>query len=177
MPEVKVKGFTLVEMMMTVAVLLVFLTLALPTFNDLLQRQRMSAHVDVLRTDLQLAKELAQSPALSGGNGVSLCRSADGIACTGASWNQGWIVFIDGGILGVVDGGDTRERVRGPLSGGVTLDYLSNDPNAFIYFESGSANTTAGRTFTFCKKGEKGRILRVEVTGYITSSETLSTCP
>jgi type IV fimbrial biogenesis protein FimT len=52
-------GFTVVEMMVVVVVVAVLLTLAVPSFSDMLARQRLAAAGTELASDLQLARSEA----------------------------------------------------------------------------------------------------------------------
>jgi len=51
-------------------------------------------------------------------------------SCTGADWNNGWIVFVDAGDPGLVDGADEIISAVKGLPGG--MDLSSTDP--FIQF-------------------------------------------
>ena len=48
----RVRGLTLVELMITIAVLAVLATLAVPAFNDHLARRRVEGSAQVLRLSL-----------------------------------------------------------------------------------------------------------------------------
>ena len=86
------RGFTLVETVLTTAVLAVLAALTLPAFGALLERQRASAAMGALSAQMQLARMAAityRSPAV-------LCPSSDGETCDGGTdWSGGWILFLD----------------------------------------------------------------------------------
>lgn len=52
-------GFTLVELLVTLAVLAILLALAVPSFNDLIDRSRLTSAADTLYADLQFARSEA----------------------------------------------------------------------------------------------------------------------
>ena len=54
-----VRGFTLIELMVTVAVLAIVLTIAVPSFSNLIQSSRTNALVNELNGTLQIARSEA----------------------------------------------------------------------------------------------------------------------
>ncbi|MFO1224796.1 MAG: GspH/FimT family pseudopilin [Burkholderiaceae bacterium] len=93
------RGLTLIEMMVTVSVLIILLAVGVPSFRDLIDRNRIAAEVNSLISDLQFAR----SEAIRQGLPVIVCASSDGTGCSGNNtWHGGWIVFTD------VDGSGTK---------------------------------------------------------------------
>lgn len=87
-----VKGFTLLELMVTLAVLVVTLTLGVPAFAGLQQRARTASAFHLLTTSLATAR----LSAVKHGEAVSICPSSDGQTCRdGVVWDDGWILFAD----------------------------------------------------------------------------------
>lgn len=86
------RGFTLVELMVTVAVAGVLLAIAVPSFTDLMRNNRSLAAAN----ELVSALNAARAEAVKRGTRVSLCPSANGTSCSGTAWQTGWIVFVDG---------------------------------------------------------------------------------
>jgi type IV fimbrial biogenesis protein FimT len=88
----KQRGFTLVELMMTLVIASIVLTLAVPSFRDLIQNNRITGQVNEMVT----AFNLARMEAIRRGSPVSVCASTDQASCSGANnWATGWIVFTD----------------------------------------------------------------------------------
>ncbi|WP_006788250.1 GspH/FimT family pseudopilin [Thiorhodospira sibirica] len=87
----KTNGFTLVELMVTVAVAAILLTVAIPGFDALMQEQRAATQSNHLLTALNLAR----SEAVKRGARVSACPSSNGTACSGSDWTVGWMVYTD----------------------------------------------------------------------------------
>jgi len=87
------RGFTLIEMVSTMAVVAILGTLAVPSLRTFLQNAERAAAVNGFFHSLFLAR----SEAIKRGHVVSLCRSADGQRCAtrSAQWTDGWIVFAN----------------------------------------------------------------------------------
>jgi type IV fimbrial biogenesis protein FimT len=85
-------GFTLVELMITLAVGIIILTIGIPAFNNVMTSNQTSAYTN----DLVSALRLARSEAIKRGEGVTVCASnAAYTACNSTNWQNGWLVFTD----------------------------------------------------------------------------------
>lgn len=85
-------GFTLIEMLMTIAVLAVLCTLAMPSYGKLIGR----THVRTARDALNGALNQARLAAVDRRTQVVICPSADQRQCDRTTqWQHGWIVFAD----------------------------------------------------------------------------------
>jgi type IV fimbrial biogenesis protein FimT len=86
------RGFTLIEMLVALAIVAVALSLAIPAFSKGPQAARAVSAEGRLLLSLQQALQRA---ALTGKRAV-LCPSADGRECrTSPDWSRGWIAFLD----------------------------------------------------------------------------------
>ncbi|MES5815656.1 GspH/FimT family pseudopilin [Pseudoxanthomonas sp. Soil82] len=131
MPSTRQSGFTLVELMIAVAVVAVLMGLALPSFQASLRSNRVVTTSNELLASLSLAR----TEAIRGLGPAGICASADGATCAGTTdWASGWIVWRDdraaGGVVvrTVVRYIQPKERMA--ITG----------PNAGVQF------TTQGRT-------------------------------
>lgn len=100
-------GFTLVELMATLAVLAILLGLAVPAFGTITERSREADALYRLTTSMALAR----ISAVRLGTPVTACPSSDGLTCRGDSdWSHGWIVYAD------------PQRTPNPLDAGKVLE-------------------------------------------------------
>lgn len=139
-------GFTLIELMVTLGVALILMTIAVPTFRDLVIRNRLTVYTN----DLIGAINYARSEAIKRGQSVTLCKSSSGTDCTttGSQWENGWIVFVDADADGSLDAGETLLRVWPALPSPYTLRPNNNFTNRLRYDERGAANNIG--SFAVC---------------------------
>lgn len=96
-PHPRSAGFTLIELMVTIAVVAVLLGLAVPAFTDVVRRSRIANQTNSVVGALQYAR----GESATRGIPVSICAAnADRTACVTASesatnWTNGWIIFTD----------------------------------------------------------------------------------
>lgn len=83
-------GFSLIELMVTVAVLAILVAIGLPSFQSSMRSNRLATATNELIASINLTRtEAVRNP-----NGAAMCASSDGSAC-GGNWQDGWIVWID----------------------------------------------------------------------------------
>jgi type IV fimbrial biogenesis protein FimT len=93
------KGFTLVELMVTLTIAAILLMVAVPSFTQMIASSAVSSNVNSFLADMRYAR----SEAIRRGSEVALCRVTDPDAtnptCLSAQgtdgWVTGWIVFED----------------------------------------------------------------------------------
>lgn len=83
-------GFTLVELMVVVALIAVLATLAVPSWRALQTRNAIRSLVN----DYTLSLYFARSEAVRLNTPVTLCPSNDGATCTDSALENGWVVFV-----------------------------------------------------------------------------------
>jgi type IV fimbrial biogenesis protein FimT len=84
-------GFTLMELLMTIAIAAIVATIAIPSFQYVTNSNRVAGEVNGLLGDLQFAR----AEAIKEGQPVTVCLSKGGTTCdtTGSAWQSGWIVY------------------------------------------------------------------------------------
>ncbi|MDZ7789482.1 MAG: GspH/FimT family pseudopilin [Xanthomonadales bacterium] len=146
MPDRKARGFTVIELMITIAVLAVILTVAVPSFGRFVEQQKLTATANHLVTHLQFAR----SQAISHNTLVAACPSNDGLTCTGGNrWEDGWIVYLDPEKAGQPDQPEDVLRV---VQGNPELDMHSGGRYRVRFKGSGVAYGT-NLTIRVCSRG------------------------
>lgn len=149
----------MIELIVTMVVAAIVLTLGVPSFRELINNNRLTSGANEFVTALNLAR----SEAIKRSVRVTVCKSADGTTCTtGGGYQQGWIVFVDPNGNATVDAGEPVIRAYGALSGGLTLLGGTDVANSISYVAAGVAQRTGGiplsanpadTTLTLCKTG------------------------
>ncbi|MDQ2068804.1 GspH/FimT family pseudopilin [Natronospira bacteriovora] len=113
------RGITLLELIITLAVVGILIGLATPSFRAMIQNNRITTQVNEFVT----AVNMARSEAVRRGDPVTLCSSEDGQSCTGQDdWAIGWIVLGQD-----TDGNDEVLRVWRAPSGQPVMAEQDNE--------------------------------------------------
>lgn len=161
------RGFTLVELLVVLAVGAILLAIAVPGYAFLVNGSKLTA----VTNDLVSALHLARSEAIKRGKRVTVCKTSNAMAAipscdTTARWNDGWLVFVDGGTKGVIDSSDTLLLVRGDISNEASIT-TSNFSNFISYLSTGvsqGSNELANGTIRICVAGTRRDII-INTTG------------
>ncbi|MDD2863747.1 MAG: GspH/FimT family pseudopilin [Methylococcales bacterium] len=155
------KGFTFIELMITVAIISIMLTVGLPSFKSTVASNRLTSTTNEIISALQLAK----SEAIKQHKTVVIRKKNN-------NWANGWEVFVDDLIENkIFDSGETVLVVSTFDSLNSTVNIVSTYPNYISFTATGRAN--AGH-FTFCS-GKDYRSIIIAMTGRIRTS-TITSC-
>jgi type IV fimbrial biogenesis protein FimT len=141
-------GFSLVELMVTVAIATILASLAVPSFRTMLVGRTVESTADTLVSDIRFAR----SEAIKRTTKVTICASSNGTSCTGtgALWKSGWIVFVDdgtGGTDGAVDTGDVVLRVQDAVTGITSIAATDGSSRSFFVFQATGWSQAASQSF------------------------------
>lgn len=169
-PTAAARGFTLIELMVGITILVIVLGIGVPSFTQTLRKNRLATQVN----DFVTALNLARSEANKRGVRVTLCPSNSAQNdCSGATdWRTGWIAFTDAtGSAGVVDTDDRILQVW-PASGNEFT--FTPNPSTLTNVGFRSLDAVAAASFSIYKSGctgENKREVSVALTGRISLSK------
>ena len=149
-----VAGFTLVELMVTCAVIGILAVVGLPAMNWMINAGRLQGHA----SDISAALQMARSEAVRRNASISVCGSSNGTACDGNWANLITVVASSNEVLQVTP-------VRPPVQ-------LSASANSITYRANGF---TTGSSFTVCiptdSPRQNRRILSVTAAGKVSTAK------
>lgn len=172
------QGFSLIELMVTLSIAAITLSLGIPSFRQATQDSYMSNKINELVADINLTRNEAIKRATT----VTICSRATNTSCGGKddAWKNGWLVFVDDDGNGALDPGEIPNilRVHDELP---KLTHLYFSRNSITYNGTGFSVATVSSelliptgTFTFCdNRGNtkrKGRV--VNTTGRVREAIT-----
>lgn len=129
--------------MVTVAVATILLAVAVPSFQDVMRRNRLAAATN----DFLSSVYYTRSEAIKEDKRAIMCASSDGSSC-GGSWNDGWIVVVDSNQNNSVDSADKLVLVREAPSSGVSIAGSDNVADSIAYMPTGRLRTSGDGTIT-----------------------------
>lgn len=156
-------GFSLIELMVVLAILSILLAVSLPNFRDMIESNSTNSQAKLFLTTLNLAR----SEAIKRGGNVAICASDDGADCDEDEWEEGWIVFVDvngdaNGQAGSVDAGDVVIRVFDSV-GSSNVTTFTGD--LFEYNNLGFSATGGTQTLLICPASDNAANARSIVIG------------
>ncbi len=152
----KNSGFTLIELMIVLAVVAVLATVGLPSLTDFIKNDRLAGQINTLVGHLALAR----SEAVKRHVPVIICSSNNQATCSG-TWDDGWIVFSDIDASGSFTTGDELLRVQAGLEGG---NQLRSSAGAIITYDSRGFTPDSSGSFALCDDRGSDYVKSISIT-------------
>ncbi|HEV7813644.1 MAG TPA: Tfp pilus assembly protein FimT/FimU [Janthinobacterium sp.] len=138
MSGLRMRGFTLTELMVVLAIAAILAGVALPSFRELIERQRLRTTAN----DLFAAIDLTRSQAITRGRRVTMMPADPG----GSDWSKGWLVFVDKNGNRKADPDEERIFEQGPVAAGISIRYAFSASPAPSYIAYNSAGRSCSAT-------------------------------
>lgn len=169
----KIKAFTLIEFIITMAVAAIFIMVAVPGFYNVMQNNKITSMTNQLAASINYAR----LEAIKRGYRVSVCSAADASLSTcgtAAQWSQGWMVFNDPDNDNIIDAVTDLVKVSEAVPSNMVITANSNiisfDGSGFLL----SVPITISLSALDCT-GLNARVLSVTSSGRLTVARTQ--CP
>ncbi|MDO8261672.1 MAG: GspH/FimT family pseudopilin [Gallionella sp.] len=117
------RGFTLIELMVTVAMVAIMMALAVPSITTFMRNAELTSFTNTLLAAINAAR----SEAMKRG------RHAMVVPNDGSDWNSGWVVFVDVDHDGTHSTGDIDILISATVPGYLTVSNLGNTSAANLY--------------------------------------------
>lgn len=145
-------GFTLLEALVSMAVMGILVSLAAPAMLGLQARQQLQGQGEAFLSSLVLAR----SEALRRQERVSVCaQGLQGQCDTLGRWRQGWLVFADANHNGLREPGEMLIEARPAVPLALQVEARSTVKTYFSYNAEGRSASVSGAfmagTWSFCR--------------------------
>lgn len=137
------RGFTLTEMLTTLAITSIMTASAVPSMANLTDKMRLDTTIQNLSDGMKLSR----SEAVARNTVVSICARSGASCAETANWSQGWLIFQDSNRDGTLNDGETVIFENGELKGGINI-VQSGSSEALSWHPDGTANSST--TLTAC---------------------------
>lgn len=181
MPTAISRGFTLIELMVTIAVLAILLGVAVPSFNSIALSTKLGSYAN----SFVASANMARSEAIKRNAVITMCVSADGASCaTTGGWEQGWMVACKTTSPSTACDGVGPNWIvfhrQQPVSSGFKISEASTPSVRSVSFMPTGVGATQA-ALTICRAtpavGTQQREVRLSATGRASVTRTTSsTC-
>lgn len=140
-------GFTLVELLTTVTIFTTLLSLAIPSFRSMAERNQIAAAHNAFLSTIQFTR----SEAIKRGNSVTICKwdNINVICDAERSWQGGWAVFDDKNGDGNKTSNEDIIRIHKALPPTMQMHYN----HVRLKYNAEGLSIGYSGTITFCSQG------------------------
>ena len=159
-------GFTLIELMVTIGIIAIMTTLAIPSFSKTIRKSTIQAHTGQIYHLLVFAR----SQSVTYNKPVTICPSIDSINCVRSrDWsNKELLVFIDRSNDGILDNNEEVIRVFNTGTEGSRLLWRSFRNKSYLTFLPTGLTDHQSGNITYCHTNldrEEAKVLVMNMAG------------
>jgi len=167
--QVRSSGFTIVELLVGIAILGIITAIALPNFSSFLVKTRVDNQI----SELHRLVSSARNAAINSGQNVTLCPLSTANKC-GSSWQNQLSIFTNSDNTSAnnsVFDSNTESilKVKDKADDGDTLKF---DQTIIVFSPSGRLVSGSNSKFSYCPKGYANfsRAVSISLTGRVSTS-------
>ncbi|MFA5628387.1 MAG: GspH/FimT family pseudopilin [Thiohalomonadaceae bacterium] len=140
------RGFSLIELLTTLTVMGIAISLALPSFSKFIQHNRLVTSINTMVSSLNYAR----SEAIKLNQTIVICKGTAATGCDNTrAWRDGWIVFSDKNHDRLWSDDEVLLWTQEALSPGIALSWNAfPSANYTIFYPNGTSSSNG--TFIFC---------------------------
>lgn len=147
-------GFTLTELLITLSVVAILLSIAIPSYRNAVAATQSHA----ARSSMQSSIMRSAQAALVRGRHVVLCPSINQTTCTGDyDWSSGWIAFVDANGDRARNSGEQRVFTNESIGNNARL--ISSTGRRRLVFQPNGGMAGSNVSFTLCDRRGPSRAL------------------
>lgn len=174
------KGFTLIELIVTLTVAGILFAMAVPGLQQFVSSNRLASQINDLMGDISLAK----TEAIKRNTTTGICASATGTSCTASAgdWAGGWYVYYvcPASDSSCASGANVTIKSHEAITGNNALNAKSTDTGGTVanadvltFSKNGAlSNQDYTYQFTLCdSRQKKSRVINTSVIGQATITE------
>lgn len=152
------KAYSLVELMVTLAILGIVVTTAIPGLSNHVQQTRQGTHVDEMLAILYFTR----GEAVTRRTTVSLCDDME--SCNSKRWQGQLVVFVDSNQNGRLDEGEIVLRTL-QIARSYSWNWSNFRSQNHIAFNSNGMTHSLNGTFTLCHESSATQAIVINVAG------------
>jgi len=162
------QGFTLIEVLITIAIAAILLSIVVPSFTSLIESSKARTTREKLVSSIYAAKQQSQSERIN----VYLCSTSNGTSCLDTtSWGSDWLIYEDNDISGDLSNNDTIIT-----NGSSKTSLIISSTNQVKFTPTGHSSAN---TFQVCNNTDKSVVYEVELNrmGHVSYPDASGVCP
>jgi type IV fimbrial biogenesis protein FimT len=163
------QAFTIIELMITLVIVGIVVSLAAPGMGEFIKNERLTSYRNTLFTDLFLAR----SKAVERNQPTIVCVSTNEASCTAGAFESGWIVGIDTDNDGTLTNADELIKVQQSIQGDIQFN---SNLGSLVIFDSRGFNPGATGLISVCddRGNDSALVISISVTGRISRGDNPS---